>query len=162
MPLPVPNHMFMDLQTMIYLSYKIYCTFTINFIDFLSITEHSYVATFEISVIFQAAVGEREVTFSWSPSSGSVSIIGYIVTCAPSPANLPQSFPQSGAHRVSGFSPQTSYNCSVAAYTSQTVGPPATVVFTTKEDSKIHTLDIFITVIVVAMSYGYFFNRYFL
>ena len=115
-----------------------------------------YIATFEISVIFQAAVGEREVTFSWSPSSGSVSIIGYIVTCAPSPATLPQSFPQSGAHRVSGFSPQTSYNCSVAAYTSQTVGPPATVVFTTKEDSKIHTLDIFITVIVVAMSYGYF------
>ena len=89
-----------------------------------------------VPVNFQAAVGEREVTFSWSPSSGSVSIIGYIVTCTPSPATLPQYFSQSGAHRVSGFSPQTSYNCSVAAYTSQTVGPSATVMFTTEEDSK--------------------------
>ena len=89
-----------------------------------------------VPVNFQAAVGKREVSFSWSPSSGSVSIIGYIVTCTPSPATLPQSFPQSGAHRVSGFSPQTSYNCSVAAYTSQTVGPPANVMFTTEEDSK--------------------------
>ena len=42
MPLPVPNHMLMDLQTMIFLSYKVYCTFTTTtFIDFLSITEHS-------------------------------------------------------------------------------------------------------------------------
>ena len=89
-----------------------------------------------VPVNFQAAVGEREVTFSWSPSSGSVSIIGYIVTCTPSLATLPQSFPESGAHRVSGFSPQTSYNCSVAAYTSQTVGPSATVMFTTEGDSK--------------------------
>ena len=85
---------------------------------------------------FQAAVGERKVIFSWSPSNGSTSIIGYNVTCTPSPATLPQSFPQSGAHSVGGFSPQTSYNCSVAAYTSQTVGEPATVVFTTDEDSK--------------------------
>ena len=89
-----------------------------------------------VPVNFQAAVGKREVSFSWSPSSGSVSIIGYIVACTPSPATLPQSFPQFGDHRISGFSPETSYNCSVAAYTTQTVGPPATVVFTTEEDSK--------------------------
>ena len=116
------------------------------------------VAVFGTPVNFRGAVGERKVTFSWSPSSGSVSIIAYIVTCTPSPATLLQFFPKSEAHRFSEFSPQTSYNCSVAAYSNQTVGLPATAVFTSIEDSEVpfHILGIFITVIIIALSCGYF------
>ena len=94
----------------------------------------SFVVLLEAPANLQAAAGEREVTFSWSPPSAATPIIGYIISCSPSPATLPPTFPQSGTHTVGGFSPDTSYNCSVMAYTSQIIGPPATVVITTEED----------------------------
>ena len=86
---------------------------------------------------FQATAGERRVTFFWTPpSTATPSVHGYTLSCSPSPATLPQSFPQSGSYTVGGFSPDTVYNCSVAAYTSQIIGPPATsTAFTTTEDN---------------------------
>ena len=72
MPLPVPNHMLMDLQTMIFLSYKVYCTFTtITFIGFLSITEHSQLLWKLQSTSRQQLVKEK------SPSPGLPPVVVY-------------------------------------------------------------------------------------
>ena len=96
-----------------------------------------FVAPSGAPVNLQANAGEREVTLSWSLPDVTLrngNITGYTVTCSPSPTSLPQSFPQSGAHVVEGFSPGSLYNCSVAAYNSQGSGPPAYILFTTEED----------------------------
>ena len=93
-----------------------------------------FAAFLEAPANFQAAAGEREVTFSWSPPSAATPIIGYIISCSPSPATLPKTFFQSGTHTVGGFSPDTTYSCSVVAYNSQIIGPPATVAITTEND----------------------------
>ena len=94
----------------------------------------SFIVLLEAPANLQAAAGEREVTLSWSPPSAATPIIGYIISCSPSTAALPQTVFQSGTHTVQGFSPDTTYNCSVVAYNSQIIGPPATVVITTEED----------------------------
>ena len=71
MPLPVPTHMLMDLQTIIYLSYKVYCTFTITFIGFLSITKHSQLLWKLQSTSRQQLVKEK------SPSPGLPPVVVY-------------------------------------------------------------------------------------
>ena len=57
-------------------------------------------------------------------------ITSYTLSCSPSPSSLPQ-FPSSGPLTVAGFSPHTSYSCSLVASNTQGSGPPAPTSFTT-------------------------------
>ena len=89
--------------------------------------------------MFVAAAGERQVTFSWSPPLAALHngvITSYTLSCSPSPSSLPQSPSQPGALTVAGFSPDTSYSCSVVASNSQGSGPPANISFTTQQDRE--------------------------
>ena len=80
---------------------------------------------------------EREVTFSWSPlpvTQHCGYLTNYTLSCSPSPSSLPQSPSQSGPLTVTGFSPDTSYSCSVVANNGLGSGPPSTTTFTTLPD----------------------------
>ena len=87
--------------------------------------------------MFVAAAVERKVTVSWSPPPVALRngvITSYTLSCSPSPSSLPQSPSQPGPLTVAGFSPDTSYSCSVVASNSQGSGPPANTSFTTQQD----------------------------
>ena len=89
--------------------------------------------------MFVAAAGERQVTFSWSPPPVALRngvITSYTLSCFPSLSSLPQSPSQPGPLTVAGFSPDTSYSCSVVASNSQGSGPPANTSFRTLEDCE--------------------------
>ena len=88
---------------------------------------------------FRVVAYERNVTFSWSVPSVSTPITGYRLSCSPPPSSssLPHSFTASGTYNLTGFYPDTSYNCSVVAYNMGSTGPPAIVSFTTKEDCEL-------------------------
>ena len=90
----------------------------------------SYVLTVPAGTpeMFVATAGERQVTFSWSPPPVTLRngvITSYTLSCSPSPSSLPQSPSQPGPLTVAGFSPDTSYSCSVVASNSQGSGPTA-------------------------------------
>ena len=89
--------------------------------------------------MFVAVAGQRQVNFSWSPPAVILRngvITSYTLSCSPSPSSLPQSPSQSGPLTVAGFSPDTSYSCSVVASNSVGSGPPANITFTTLQDCK--------------------------
>ena len=89
--------------------------------------------------MFVAAAGERQVNFSWSPPPVALRngvITSYTLSCSPSPSTLPQSPSQPDPLTVTGFSPDTSYSCSVVASNSQGSGPPASISFTTQQDCE--------------------------
>ena len=88
---------------------------------------------------FEAVAGQRQVNFSWSPppvTQRNGHITSYTLSCYPSPSSLPPSPSQSGPLTVAGFSPDTSYYCSVVASNSQGSGPSALTTFTTSQDCK--------------------------
>ena len=102
---------------------------------------YSYVLTVPAGdpEMFVAAAGERQVNFSWSPPPVALRngvITSYTLSCSPSPSSLPQSPSQPGTLTVAGFSPDTSYSCSVVASNSQGFGPPANTSFTTQQDCE--------------------------
>ena len=87
--------------------------------------------------MFPTVAGEREVTFSWSPlpvTQHRGYLRNYTLSCSPSPSSLPQSPSQSGPLTATGFSPDTSYSCSVVANNGLGSGPPSTTTFTTLPD----------------------------
>ena len=89
--------------------------------------------------MFEAEVGQRQVVFSWFPppvTQRTRPIISYTLSCSPSPSSLPQSPSQSGPLTVAGFSPDTSYSCSVVANNGPGSGPPAHTSFTTLQDCE--------------------------
>ena len=89
--------------------------------------------------MFEAVAGQRQVNFSWSPPRVALRngvITSYTLSCSPSPSSLPQSPSQSGPLTVAGFSPDTSYSCSVVANNGLGSGPPASTTFTTQQDCK--------------------------
>ena len=93
-----------------------------------------------IPEMFEAVAGQRQVNFSWSPppvTQRNGVITSYTLSCSPSPSSLPQSPSQSGTLTVAGFSPDTSYTCSLVASNSYGSGPAANTSFTTLEDCKI-------------------------
>ena len=93
--------------------------------------------------MFVATAGERQVNFSWSPPPVALRngvITNYTLSCSPSPSSLPQSPSQPGSLTVAGFSPDTSYSCSVVASNSQGSGPTANTFFRTLEDCEIHAV----------------------
>ena len=88
-----------------------------------------------------AVAGKRQVLFSWSPlpvTQHNGVLTNYTISCSPSPSSLPQSLfhHQNTSTTVAGFSPNTLYTCSVAAWNTQGSGPPAYTTFTTVEDCK--------------------------
>ena len=88
---------------------------------------------------FVGVAGERQVNFSWSPppvTEHNGVIIGYTLSCSPSPSSLPLSLSQAGIHTVSGFTPDTEYTCSVVAHNDLGPGPAAHETLTTLEDCK--------------------------
>ena len=90
--------------------------------------------------MFVTEVGQRQVVFSWSPppvTQHNGLITSYTLSCSPSPSSLPQSPSQSGPLTVAGFSPDTSYSCSVVANNGLGSGPPAHTNFTTLQDCKL-------------------------
>ena len=92
--------------------------------------------------MFAAEISQRQVIFSWSPplvAQRNGLIISYTLSCSPSPTSLPQFPSQSGLLMVTGFSPDTSYSCSVVANNSLGSGPPAHTTFTTIQDCKLFT-----------------------
>lgn len=88
---------------------------------------------------FEAEAGEREVAFSWlAPLALDTEIvITYTLSCSPSPASLPQSLNQTTL-TVAGFSPNTSYSCSVYIVDKNGLGsgPHNDTTFETLEDCK--------------------------
>ena len=89
--------------------------------------------------MFEAEVGQRQVVFSWSPppeTQRTRPITSYTLSCSPSPSSLPQSPSQSGLLTLAGFSPDTSYSCSVVANNGVVSGSPAQTTFTTHEDCE--------------------------
>ena len=86
---------------------------------------------------FKAVAAERSVFFSWSAPNVSTPVTGYNLSCSPLPAtSLPLSFTTSGTYTVLGFYPDTSYNCSLVAYTAVSTGHPAIVLFSTTKDCE--------------------------
>ena len=95
--------------------------------------------------MFVAVAGERQVNFSWSPPAVALHngvITSYTLSCSPSPSSLPHSPSQSGPLPVAGFSPDTSYSCSVLASNSVGSGPPANITFTTLQDCEAGRLEL--------------------
>ena len=92
--------------------------------------------------------GPRTLTFSWEPPAEDKRngiITHYLLLCDPqSVASLPRAFNESDFNQMegvypvtlSGFTPFTTYNCSVIASNSAGDGPPVTTTATTEEDCK--------------------------
>ena len=78
------------------------------------------------------------MVFSWSPATQEIYrvVTGYTLTCSPSPSSLPQSLSHTGSIRVTGFSPNTLYSCSLTANNIWGPGTPSTIAFSTKKDGK--------------------------
>ena len=92
--------------------------------------------------MFEVVSGQRQVVFSWSSppvTQHNELITSYTLSCSPSPSSLPQSPSQSGPLTVAGFSPDTSYSCSVVANNGLGSGPPAHTTFTTLQDCELTT-----------------------
>ena len=112
--------------------------------------------------MFVAAPGERQVTFSWSPPPVALRngvITSYTLSCSPSPSSLPQSPSQPDPLTVAGFSPDTSYSCSVVASNSRGSGPPANISFTTQQDCE--TVYYKLLIIVYHMFFSFIPDVYF-
>ena len=89
--------------------------------------------------MFEAVAGQRQVKFSWSSLpviQRNGVITSYTLSCSPSPSSLPQPPSQSGTLTVAGFSPYTSYTCSLVASNSYGSGPAVNTSFTTLKDCK--------------------------
>ena len=103
---------------------------------------------------FIVVVGQRQVTFSWSPPplANSGTTTSYALSCSPSPPSLPLTTSQSGPLTVDGFTPNTDYTCHVVAAIDMVSGPPANHIFRTLEDSK----KIYMSMHIVACTYNAF------
>ena len=76
------------------------------------------------------------VTFSWAPPDVALrngEITEYTITCDSDGSRaVSVTVAEAGSHNVEGFSPSTTYNCSVVATNSAGSGPPASLTFTTQ------------------------------
>ena len=106
--------------------------------------------------MFEAEVRQRQVVFAWSPppvTQHNGLIASYTLSCSPSPSSLPHSPSQSGLLTVAGFSPDTSYSCSVVANNGLGSGPPALTNFTTLQDCKRSMNNKYACVCVMCLTY---------
>ena len=84
-------------------------------------------------------VGARNISFSWQPPEPHLQngvIVKYIITCTPNPLSPLSPVTEAIGLTVDGFSPLTSYNCSLRATNSAGRGPPAYISVTTEDDSE--------------------------
>ena len=85
----------------------------------------------------------RNMTFSWSPPASNLQhgmITGYFLSCVPANGgnSISMQYTASGTFTLGGFTPATSYNCSIFASNSQGSGPATYMIVTTQDDSKHH------------------------
>ena len=83
--------------------------------------------------------GARSITFSWSspaPTLGNAVITGYSLSCVSEGNSISMQYTAAGTFTLGGFTPATSYNCSVSASNSQGSGPTAYLINTTLEARK--------------------------
>ena len=81
------------------------------------------------------------MTFSWSPPAPTERngvITGYSLSCVPEAgggSSISMQYITAGTFTLGGFTPATSYNCSISARNSQGSGPATHRVVTTLDDS---------------------------
>ena len=92
---------------------------------------------------FTVTPGARNMTFSWSPPSPTLRngvITGYFLSCVPEAGGgrntISMQYIAPGTFTLGGFTPDTSYNCSIFANNSQGHGPATYLISTTLEACK--------------------------
>ena len=81
----------------------------------------------------------RHMTFSWAPPNAPERngvITGYSLSCTPSSIPM-QPYTQAGTFRLAGFTPATTYNCSIFASNSIGNGPVVSMIIRTLDDGKL-------------------------
>ena len=84
----------------------------------------------------------RNITFSWFPPALTLRngvITGYSLSCVPETGvgnTISMQYTAAGTFTLGGFTPATSYNCSISASNSQGSGPAAHVDVTTLDDGE--------------------------
>ena len=80
------------------------------------------------------------MTFSWSPAPTQHNgvITGYFLSCVPASGGntISMRYTAAGTFTLGGFTPATSYNCSISASNSQGNGPVTYMLVTTPDDSE--------------------------
>ena len=82
------------------------------------------------------------MTFSWSPPAPTLRngvITGYSLSCvavAGGESSISMQYTAAGTFTLRGFTPATSYNCSIAASNSQGSGPMSYLINSTLEARK--------------------------
>ena len=82
------------------------------------------------------------MTFSWSPPAPTLRngvITGYTLSCVPEAGRrntISKQYTTAGTFTLGGFTPATSYNCSISASNSLGSGPAVYMVVTTLDDGK--------------------------
>ena len=92
---------------------------------------------------FTVTPRERNMTFSWFPPASNLQhgmITGYFLSCVPANggSSISVQYTVSGTFTLGGFTPATSYNCSIFASNSQGSGPATYTIVATHDDSKHH------------------------
>lgn len=89
-----------------------------------------------------AATGPDSISVSWNPppqQAWNGNITAYSLICQPEElveATFPVSYPAPGSYSLRGFSPATTYNCSVFASTAGGSGPSALQTVTLLDDGE--------------------------
>ena len=91
---------------------------------------------------FIVTPGARNMTFSWAPPNVTQRngvITGYSLSCTPQTAggDITMQYTQDGTFTLGGFTPFTTYSCSIFASNSQGDGPVASRTIPTDEDCKL-------------------------
>ena len=91
------------------------------------------------------AMGPDSVGVSWDPpplEAQNGNIIAYTLTCQPEELleALPTTYPTAGNYSLSGFSPATTYNCTLYATSAGGSGPPALQTVTLFDDGMVITI----------------------
>ena len=93
---------------------------------------------------FTVTPRERKMTFSWSLPASTLQhgmITGYFLSCVPvnggSSISMQYTVP-AGTFTLGGFTPATSYNCSISASNSQGTGPATYMIVTIPDDGEHH------------------------
>lgn len=88
------------------------------------------------------ATGPESITVSWDPPPTEAQngiIISYTLSCQPESmaGNFPAMYSTAGNYSLDGFTPATTYNCSVFASTAGGTGPAALQTVTLLDDGII-------------------------
>ena len=84
------------------------------------------------------------MTFSWTPPAPTLRnglITSYSLSCVPEAGGgniISMQYTAAGTFTLGGFTPATSYNCSISASNSLGSGPAVYVVVATLDDCKCH------------------------